>query len=107
MKRVFFALALVMGLGTTVAFASNLSSTEVTTVTNVKVTNVNDFTPVEVKDLPKAVQDVLANSYKDFTIKAAAVETAEDGTSVYQITMVNAEGEESVVLFNEKGEVVK
>ncbi|MBU3839338.1 hypothetical protein [uncultured Bacteroides sp.] len=102
MKKVFFALALVMGLGTTVAFASNLSSTEVTTVTNV-----NDFTPVEVKDLPKAVQDVLANSYKDFTIKAAAVETAEDGTSVYQITLVNAEGEESVVLFNEKGEVVK
>ena len=98
MKKVFFALALVMGLGTTVAFAS----TEVTTVTNV-----NDFTPVEVKDLPKAVQDVLANSYKDFTIKAAAVETAEDGTSVYQITLVNAEGEESVVLFNEKGEVVK
>ena len=96
MKRVFFALALVMG------FASNLSSTEVTTVTNV-----NDFTPVEVKDLPKAVQDVLAKSYKDFTIKAAAVETAEDGASVYQITLVDAEGEESIVLLNEKGEVVE
>ena len=68
MKKVFFALALVMGLGTTVAFASNLSSTEVTTVTNV-----NDFTPVEVKDLPKAVQDVLANSYKDFTINPSLI----------------------------------
>ena len=54
MKKVFFALALVMGLGTTVAFASSFSSPEVTVVTNV-----NDFKPVEVKDLPKAVQDLL------------------------------------------------
>ncbi len=102
MKRVIFALALVMGLGTTVAFASSFSSPEVTTVTNV-----NDFTPVEIKDLPKAVQEVLAKSYKDFTVKAAAVEVAEDGTSVYQITLVDTEGEESVVLFNEKGEILE
>ena len=102
MKRVFFALALVMGLGTTVAFASSLSSPEITAVTNV-----NDFTPIEIKDLPKAVQDALAKSYKDFTVKAAAVEAAEDGTSVYQITLVNTEGEESVVSFNEKGEILE
>lgn len=102
MKKVFFALALVMGLGTTVAFASSLTSVEVTAVTNV-----NDFTPVEIKDLPKAVQEVLAKSYKDFAIKAAAVETYEDGTSVYQITLVDVEGQESVVLFNEKGEILE
>lgn len=102
MKKVFFALALVMGLGTTVAFASSLSSVEVTAVINV-----NDFTPIEIKDLPKAVQEVLAKSYKDFAIKAAAVETYEDGTSVYQITLVDVEGQESVVLFNEKGEILE
>lgn len=100
MKKVFFALALVMGLGTTVAFASSFSSPEVTVVTNV-----NDFKPIEIKDLPKAVQEVLAKSYKDFTVKSAAV--SEDGTAVYQVTLVDAEGEEGVVLFNEKGEVLE
>ena len=85
-----------------ISIGNGIRNNSVTTVTNV-----NDFTPVEVKDLPKAVQDVLAKSYKDFTIKAAAVETAEDGASVYQITLVDAEGEESIVLLNEKGEVVE
>ena len=102
MKKVFFALALVMGLGTTVAFASSFSSPEVTVETNV-----NDFKPIEIKDLPKAVQEVLAKSYKDFTVKSAAVEVSEDGTAVYQVTLVDAEGEEGVVLFNEKGEVLE
>ena len=102
MKKVFFALALVMGLGTTATFASSFSSTQITTVTNV-----NDFTPIEIKDLPKAVQEVLVKSYKDFTIKSAAVETAEDGTATYQITLVDANNEESVVLFNEKGEILE
>lgn len=102
MKKVFFALALVMGLGTTVTFASSFSSPEVTVVTNV-----NDFAPIEVKDLPKAVQEVLAKNYKDFTIKSAAVEVSEEGTAVYQVTLVDAEGEEGVVLFNEKGEIME
>lgn len=102
MKKVFFALALVMGLGKTVAFASSFSSPEVTVVTNV-----NDFKPIEIKDLPKAVQEVLAKSYKDFTVKSAAVEISEDGTAVYQVTLVDAEGEEGVVLFNEKGDVME
>ena len=46
MKKFFVAVALVMGLGTTVAFAENLTSGVET------VMAVNDFTPIEVKDLP-------------------------------------------------------
>ena len=49
MKKFFVAVALVMGLGTTVAFAENLTSGVET------VMAVNDFTPIEVKDLPAAV----------------------------------------------------
>ena len=49
MKKSFVAVALVMGLGTTVAFAENLTSGVET------VMAVNDFTPIEVKDLPAAV----------------------------------------------------
>ena len=48
MKKSFVAVALVMGLGTTVAFAENLTSGVET------VMAVNDFT-IEVKDLPAAV----------------------------------------------------
>ena len=48
MKKSFVAVALVMGLGTTVAFAENLTSGVET------VMAVNDFTPIEVKDLPLA-----------------------------------------------------
>ena len=44
MKKFFVAVALVMGLGTTVAFAENLTSGVET------VMAVNDFTPIEVKD---------------------------------------------------------
>ena len=42
MKKFFVAVALVMGLGTTVAFAGNLTSGVET------VMAVNDFTPIEV-----------------------------------------------------------
>lgn len=51
MKKFFVAVALVMGLGTTVAFAENLTSGVET------VMAVNDFTPIEVKDLPAAVTE--------------------------------------------------
>ena len=48
MKKKFVAIALVMGLGTTVAFAGNLTSGVET------VMAVNDFTLIKVKDLPTA-----------------------------------------------------
>ena len=57
MKKIFVAVALVMGLGTTVAFAENLTSGVET------VMAVNDFTPIEVKDLPAAVQEAITKNY--------------------------------------------
>ena len=51
MKKVLFAVAVVMGLGRSVAFAGNMvSDVEI-------VVMVNDYKPIEVKDLPQAVQD--------------------------------------------------
>ena len=71
-----------MGLGTTVAFAGNLTSGVET------VMAVNDFTPIEVKDLP-------------------AVEATEDGSKTYQVVLTDKEGTENTVFFNEKGEILK
>ena len=42
MKKLFVAVALVMGLGTSVAFADNFM------VDSVTITMINDFTPIEV-----------------------------------------------------------
>ena len=53
MKKVLFAVALGMGLGSSVAFAGNMvSDVEI-------VVMVNDYKPIEVKDLPQAVQGMM------------------------------------------------
>ena len=101
MKKIFVAVALVMGLGTTVAFAENLTSdVEI-------VMAVNDFTPIEVKDLPAAVTEAIAKNFAESTVKEATVEAAEDGSKTYQVVLTDKEGAESTVFFNEKGEILK
>ena len=101
MKKVLFAVALVMGLGSSVAFAGNMvSDVEI-------VVMVNDYKPIEVKDLPQAVQDTIKKDFADLTIKEAAVEESEEGTKTNKVTFTDAEGTDSEVFFNEKGEVLK
>ena len=101
MKKLFVAVALVMGLGTSVAFADNFM------VDSVTITMINDFTPIEVKDLPAAVQEAITKNCAESTIKEAAVEANEDGTKTYKVVLTDKEGTESTVLFSESGEVLK
>ena len=101
MKKLFVAVALVMGLGTSVAFADNFM------VDSVTITMINDFTPIEVKDLPAAVQEAITKNYAESTTKEAAVEANEDGTKTYKVVLTDKEGTESTVLFSESGEVLK
>ena len=68
---------------------------------------INDFTPIEVKDLPAAVQEAITKNYAEATIKEAAVEVNEDGTKTYKVVLTDEEGTESTVLFSESGEVLK
>ena len=102
MKKLFVAVALVMGLGTTVAFAADNQ----TTAASVAVA-VNDFVPVEVDDLPQAVKDTLAKDYADYMVKEAAVEANEDGTQTYKVTLTAQDDTEQTVLLSENGEVLK
>lgn len=102
MKKLFVAVALVMGLGTSVAFADNFM-----VVASETITMTNDFTPIEVKDLPAAVQEAITKNYAESTIKEAAVEAKEDGTKTYKVVLTDKEGTESTVLFSESGEVLK
>ena len=105
MKKLFVAVALVMGLGTSVAVANTMmNEVEVSVM-------VNEFTPVEVKDLPKAVQDAVAKAYPESSIKEASVEVAADGTSKhYKLVLVGQGGtdtNETTVFFGEDGTEVK
>ena len=102
MKKLFVAVALVMGLGTSVAFANNSMVIESETITMI-----NDFTPIEEKDLPAAVQEAITKNYAESTIKEAAVEAKEDGTKTYKVVLTDKEGTESTLLFSESGEVLK
>ena len=102
MKKLFVAVALVMGVGTTVAFAADNQ----TTAASVAVA-VNDFVPVEVDDLPQAVKDTLAKDYADYMVKEAAVEANEDGTQTYKVRLRAQDDTEQTVLLSENGEVLK
>ena len=96
MKKLFVAVALVMGVGTTVAFAADNQ----TTAASVAVA-VNDFVPVEVDDLPQAVKDTLAKDYADYMVKEAAVEANEDGTQTYKVTLTAQDDTEQTVLLSD------
>lgn len=101
MKKLFVAVALVMGVGTSVAFAGNMS-------TNVcAVASINEFKPVDVKDLPQVVQDAIKKDYADLLVKEAAVEENEEGGKTYKVVLVNQDNEESTVYYNENGEELK
>lgn len=100
MKKLFVAVALVMGLGTSVAFAENFHASVDS------VTVVNEFKPIDVKELPQAVQDAVAKDYAQFTIKEAYVEEME-GTKTYKVVLTDSEDNTAAVLYTEKGEVLE
>ena len=102
MKKMIFTLAMIMGLGTTATFANNI-------YTSVEVSVQNDeFSPIEVKDLPQAVQETLAKNFEGQTVKAAAVATNEEaGTTTYKVTLENTEGAETTVYLSDKGEILE
>ena len=102
MKKLFVAVALVMGLGTSVAWTGNTWTSNVETI----APN-DDYTQIELKHVPQAITDAVAKNYEGNSIKEAYVKTAEDGTKTYKIILMDGEETESVVLFNEKGEEVK
>ncbi|WP_337789040.1 hypothetical protein [Phocaeicola plebeius] len=100
MKKLFVAVALVMGLGTSVAFAENFHAS----VDSVNI--VNEFKPIEVKELPQAVLDAVTKDYAEFTIKEAYVEEVE-GTKTYKVVLTDAKDNTAAVLYTEKGEVLE
>ena len=97
MKKLFLAVALVMGAGTSFAFAENENTgTEV-------VAQVNEYKTIDVKELPQAVQDALKKDYAEATVKEAFVEETEVGKT-YKVVLTDQAGNEVTVVYNEQGE---
>ena len=102
MKKLFAAVALIMGMGTSLALADTTTCFMLPTVIVAE-----DYTQIELKYVPQAITDAIAKNYKGNTIKEAYIKTAEDETKTYKIILIDAEDTETTVLFNDKGEEVK
>ena len=105
MKKLFVAIALVMGLGTSVAFANNVANLIETSVM------VNEFTPIEVNELPEAVKEAIAKAYPNSNIKEASVEVTGNGASKhYKLVLIGHAGtdtQETTVFFSEDGKKIE
>lgn len=101
MKKVFIAAALFAALGFNAAYAN----TAIAPKTLISVTTKTEFEAIKTDQLPQVVKDALAKSYEGQTIKAAYVRN-EEGVKTYKVTLADAEGKTSDVIFNEKGEVL-
>ena len=88
MKKVLVAVALVMGLGSSVAFAQEVINT--TSVEMQVQVPQDEFTKIDVKELPEE----------------AYVAEKESG-KVYKVILTTKDSQEVTVLMNEKGEEVK
>ncbi len=99
MKKLFVAVALVMGMSTFV-----VNATEMATVSTVMVMG-NDGQPIELSDLPEAVANSIVKNFSELTAKSATVEVKEDGSKIYTVVFTDVEGNEKTVNFNEAGEV--
>lgn len=108
MKKVLVALAMIMGIGTSVAFAHVLKST--TAVEQTQQDPQEEFTKIEVKDIPQVVLETLGKEYEGAVIKEAFVAERETG-KVYKIVLTVTQEDQSTqevtVLVNDKGEIVK
>ncbi|MGL4327281.1 MAG: hypothetical protein ACRCS7_07375 [Tannerellaceae bacterium] len=99
MKKLLFAIALVSGIG----FTTNAALTPAQSVILSTVMDTEEYTVIEITEVPKAVTDAVAKKHEGSTIKKAAVDKE---TMIYQITAETTEGKEVVSLFKETGEEV-
>ena len=103
MKKVLVALALVMGLGSSVAFAQEVNNTAVVEAAQ---TPQNEFVKMDPAQLPQAVMQTLAKDYEGSSVKEAYVKE-KDEAKIYKVVITTQDGQESTVILNEKGEAVQ
>lgn len=104
MKKVLVAVALVMGLGSSAAFAQEVNDS--TAVEATAQAPQDEFAKIDAKELPAVVMNTLAKSYEGASIKELYMATKETG-KVYKIVLVTKDAQEVTAFIDEKGEEVK
>lgn len=102
MKKLLIAVALIAASGVGAVYAQTPTDPQ----TQATTTTVGDsFKEMKVEELPQTVKDIVAKQYEGKTVKTAYVKEAA-GVKTFKVTLADAEGKTSDVLFNEKGEVL-
>ena len=104
MKKVLVALAMVLGVSSSVAFAQEAGKST-TAVTETQVPQ-DEFVKMDPTQLPQAILQSLATNYEGSSVKEAYVKE-KDGAKIYKVIITTQDGQEAEVLLNEKGEAVK
>lgn len=104
MKKVLLTMVVMLGLGCFSAFAAETSANliAVESVSSLQ----DESTKIEVADIPAEVKTGVEKAYPNQTIKEASV-AEKDGAKTYKLVLTSAEGTESTVTFDAKGEEVK
>ena len=102
MKKVLVVMAMIMGVGCMSAIAAE---TSVDSVACCQATQ-DEYAKIEVSAVPDAVKSADEKAYEGQTIKEASV-AEKDGAKTYKLVIATAEGIESTVTFNDKGEEIK
>lgn len=102
MKKVLVVMAVMMSVGCMSAMAAE---TNVDTVACCQSAQ-DEYTKVEVADVPEIVKSAVEKAYADQTIKEASV-AEKEGVKTYKLVLTSQEGTESTVTFNDKGEEIK
>ncbi len=100
MKKVLVALAMILGVSSSAAFAQETDNSVATEVTQ------DEFVKMDPAELPQAVMQTLAKEHEGASVKEAYVKE-KDGGKVYKLIVVAQDGTETTIMLNEKGEAVK
>lgn len=104
MKKVLAVMAVMMGIGCVSAIA--LETVGNTTVTCCSQAAQDEYTKIEVSEVPEVVKVAVEKAYSGQTIKEASV-AEKEGAKSYKLVITSTEGTDSTVVFNDKGEEVK
>ena len=102
MKKVLAVMAMVMSVGCMSAIAAETSVDSVACCQSTQ----DEYVKIEVSAVPDVVKSAVEKAYTGQTIKEASV-AEKDGAKIYKLVLASAEGTESTVVFNDKGEEIK
>lgn len=101
MKKVLVAVAMILGAGSSVAFAQKVDNN---IVAEAQVTQ-DEFVKTDPANLPQAVMQTLTKEHEGASVKEAYVKE-KDGVKIYKVTVVAQDNTETTIVLNEKGEAV-